>query len=80
MFYCTLHRHILGINNPKWGKEEVEVLYEITAAEDVGIRKAAEARQRNKQIRQISSKRFDLSKTDLEIHLEGMRAEFAAQN
>jgi len=67
-----------GDQQSQAGKEEVEVLYEITAAEDVGIRKAAEARQQNKQIRQISSKRFDRSKTDLEIHLEGMRAEFAA--
>lgn len=53
-------------------------MYEITAAEDVEIRKKAEERQLNKEARRVSSKRFDPSKSDLQIHLEGMRAEFAA--
>jgi hypothetical protein len=54
------------------------VLYEITAAEDVEIRGKAEERQLNKESRNVQSKRFDPSKSDLQIHLEGMRAEFAA--
>ena len=54
------------------------MLYEITAAEDLGIRKKAEERQLNKEARQVTSKIFDPSKSDLQIHLEGMRAEFAA--
>lgn len=53
------------------------MLYEITAAEDVEIREKATARQRNKENYQVASKRFDPNKSDLQIHLEGMRAEFA---
>lgn len=54
------------------------MLYEATAEEDAEIRKKAEERQLNKEARQVTSKIFDPSKSDLQIHLEGMRAEFAA--
>lgn len=53
------------------------MLYEITAADDEWIQNQARERQRNKEERNIASQRFDPNKSDYEIHLEGMRAEFA---
>jgi len=53
------------------------LVYEITAAADTEIRRKAAERQANKDAHQIQSKRFDPRRSDLEIHIEGMRAEYA---
>jgi hypothetical protein len=54
------------------------MLYEISPEEEELVVTRAKERQANKEARNVVSKRFDPSKSDYQIHLEGMRAEFAA--
>jgi len=54
------------------------MLYEISPEEDQLIEAKAKERQANKEAHNVTTKLFDPSKSDYQIHLEGMRAEFAA--
>jgi len=58
-------------------KNPTPVLYEFSPAESYIVTEFAKLRQENKERFRVSSKRFDPQKGDLEIHLLGMRAEYA---
>tara|TARA_Y100001963_G_scaffold96552_1_gene132935 strand:+ start:1178 stop:1741 length:564 start_codon:yes stop_codon:yes gene_type:complete len=53
------------------------IYYKFSSLESYTVRLLAEARQANKERYGIASKRFDDQKSDLEIHIMGMRAEYA---
>lgn len=54
-----------------------EFVYELSALEEYTIGLMARSRQENKEKNNIKSKRFDNRRSDLQIHLMGMRAEYA---